>query len=475
MVRHLRSISFRLLLVVTFLVILSGVFFLLAFGSQTAPTMFSAGFMALGASLFSFLFWRRAGEEKEAAILRDQLEKSALIMRIQQEKSTEIGAKIDSLHGKILLSKQQLESTFDAITDGICVLSPNLVIQRVNRAYAEVVNMPIRDLLGRKCYHVFWHSKTPCQNCPTLHAVKSGNIRVRQAMTKTEDERTSFYEMSSFPIKDDKGMVLHVIETVHDITEQRQLTEQLIRTEKLSTIGIMTAGIAHEMNNPLSGISGNAANMLQMPDKYGLNEKGVQRVRTMLEASERATRIMRNLLDLSRHHEGEMVYADLNSVIINAMGKIHLPGYGHVVKEFKKSEKIPPMRCDPVKMEQVMINIMTNAFYAIEEKQEALAAVLLPEKAAEFVGRIFVTTQYRNGKILVSIEDNGTGIPEEKKKHIFDPFFTTRPPGKGTGLGLSISYKIIAEYNGKIWAENSETGGAQFFIEVPAARMESVE
>jgi len=229
------------------------------------------------------------------------------------------------------------------------------------------------------------------------------------------------------------------------------------------------------MNNPLSGISGNAANKLQMPEKYGMNEKGVQRVRAMLEASERATRIMRNLLDLSRHHEGEMAYADLNSIIINAMGKIHLPGYGRVVKEFRKTEKIPPLRCDPVKMEQVMINIITNAFYAIEEKQESLAATLLPEKAAEFIGRIFVATQYRNGTILVSIEDNGTGIPEEKKKHIFDPFFTTRPPGKGTGLGLSISYKIVAEYNGKIWAENSETGGARFFIEVPAARMESVE
>ncbi len=471
----LRLLGFRVLLILTFLLVASSSCFALALRRAGSPVLLAAaaGLLALGTGLFLYLLWRWRHEQTETVLLRDQLEKSALIMRMQQEKSSQIGEKIDSLHSKILMSKQQLESTFDAITDGICVLDEDLVIQRVNRAYSELVNMPIRDLLGRKCFHVFWHSKTPCRNCPTLHTIGSGNIRVRQAMNKTEPDHTSFYEMSSFPIKDHTGKVIHVIESIHDVTEQRQLTEQLIRTEKLSTIGIMTAGIAHEMNNPLSGISGNASNMLQMPDKYGLNEKGVQRVRAMLEASERATRIMRNLLDLSRHHEGEMVFSDLNAIIINALGKIHLPGYGRIVKEFRKADNIPPLRCDPVKMEQVMINIITNAYYAIEDKRESLAATLLPEKAAEYIGRIFVQTQCRAGRIQIQIEDNGNGIPEDRKKHIFDPFFTTRPPGKGTGLGLSISYKIVAEYNGKIWAENSPAGGAQFFIEVPAAKMES--
>ena len=408
----------------------------------------------------------------ECNILKDQLDKSALLLSKQQEHTRKINEQVTSLNSRILLSKQQLESTFDAIYDGICVLDKKLTIQRVNQAYSRLVNTPIRDLLGRKCYNVFLHSKRPCNNCPTLDTINSGEIKIRKTITRIEKDHTYHYEISSYPVKDESGKLAHVIESIHDVTEQRQMNEQLIRSEKLATIGIMTAGIAHEINNPLSGISGNVANMLQKPEKYGLNEKGIDRLGSMLEASERATRIMRNLLDLSRHTEGELIFADINEITTNALGRIHLPGYSQIIKEIHACKELLPVRCDPVKIEQVIINLLTNASYAIEEKKQYYKKHN-SERKDTYQGLIYIQTQRQENKALVIVEDNGIGVSEDKMKHIFDPFYTTRPPGQGTGLGLSVSHKIVAEHGGKIWAEQGKKG-AQFFLELPFDRVTSI-
>jgi PAS domain S-box-containing protein len=416
--------------------------------------------VVLSLGIFTCIWQWGKQQAVENEVLKDQLEKSALIMTRQQEKTRLIGEKIDSLHNRILTSKEQLESTFDAISDGICVLDKDLTIQRVNRAYASLVNMPLRDLLGRKCYHVFWHTKGACENCPANSTFESGLASPHQAMAKPENDKTFHYEMSSYPVKDNRGQVFNVIESIRDVTEQRLLTEQLIRSEKLSTIGIMTAGIAHEMNNPLSGISGNAANMLQMPEKYGINDKGVLRIRSMLEASERATLIMKSLLDLSRPQERQFIFTDLGNIISNALTRIHLPGYNSIRKEIKVEKAIPPIQCDAVKIEQVFINIFTNAYYAIQEKQKTVQ---------NHIGSIVISIERSGSNVLVMVEDNGAGVPADKMKHIFDPFYTTRPPGQGTGLGLSISHKIISEHDGKIWAQNGKEG-AQIFIQLPFPR-----
>ncbi len=458
-----------LLFLIAFIFTIAFLFVMLMLEVNTKIASFLSSLFFTLTSLLLLYRARLNKSNKENLLLKKQITKLNDTFNKQQKSSIKSTQKIEVLHNNILLSKQHLESTFDAISDSICVLDKNFNILRVNESYSKLVKLPIRNILGQKCYKVFFNSDKPCKNCPTIETFETGKTHIRKEMTKEIKDRRFFYEIKSSPVNDDYGKPVNVIESIHDITEERNINMQLIRSEKLATIGIMTAGIAHEMNNPLSGISGNLSNMLNLPEKYGINEKGIARLKSMLEASTRATKIMRGLLDLSHPVEKQIIYADINDIITGAIEKIHFPGYRNIEKDITTAD-IPPIRCDPTNIEQVILNILTNAFYAIEEKIEGLKKELGKDDI-DYVGKIKIQIKKHGNNALVIIEDNGTGIPEKIAKHLFDPFFTTRSPGKGTGLGLSICNKIILEHGGRIWNEE-KSGGSKFLIELPFKRMD---
>jgi signal transduction histidine kinase len=228
----------------------------------------------------------------------------------------------------------------------------------------------------------------------------------------------------------------------------------------------MTAGIAHEMINPLSGISGTVTNMLKAPDKYGLNPKGVQRVSTLRDAAGRATMIMKDLLHLSRKEEGTSVLTDINTIVRKAVNAVQLKGMSSIEYKLLLEKTMPMVLCDPVKIEQVVINITTNAVQSIVEKRERLALA-----GKEHNGMIIISTQPVDGMVHIDIIDNGMGISDDVKGKIFDPFFTTRAPGEGTGLGLSVCHRIVEEHNGRIVVE-SNNGLTTFSIILPVHKRE---
>jgi signal transduction histidine kinase len=238
--------------------------------------------------------------------------------------------------------------------------------------------------------------------------------------------------------------------------------EQLIRSEKLATIGTMTAGIAHEMINPLSGISGTVTNMINAPQKYGINEKGKQRLSTLMDAVARATMIMKDLLHLSRKEDATTVLTDINTVIVKAVNAVQLKGFPQIEYKMLLEKSLTRVLCDPLKIEQVIINMVTNAVQSIMEKSETMAL-----KGTGHNGLIIISTQHVDNEVHIDIIDNGMGIPSDIKGKIFDPFFTTRSPGEGTGLGLSVCHRIIEEHNGTIVVE-SNGGLTTFSIHLPA-------
>jgi len=142
----------------------------------------------------------------------------------------------------------------------------------------------------------------------------------------------------------------------------------------------------------------------------------------------------------------------INNSILKLFNKFAPKIYESVVKK-EKYETAPKISID----------------YAIMEKKERLS-ITAPGMGDQYIGQMLIRTQKNDANTLISIEDNGAGIPVDKKEQIFDPFYTTRPPGQGTGLGFSISHKIMAEHGGRIWADNAPGGGAQFFIELPFNR-----
>jgi two-component system, NtrC family, sensor kinase len=370
---------------------------------------------------------------------------------------------------QIRISKQQLETIFDAITDAICIVDRDFSIVRVNKNYAFQVGLPIKKILGNRCCQIFWKCDDVCEDCPAKMTFATGETVLKKRYMKKSPEEVRYYDVSAYPVNGTDGTVVHVIELIRDMTDEKRIFEQLIRSEKLAGIGIMTAGIAHEMNNPLSGISGTAVNLLQMPDKYGLNEKGISRVTTILDSAARATAIMKDLLHLSRKHDNTRVMIDLNATIIKTVNAIHLRGASEIQRRYNLDDTLPLLTCDPLKIEQVVLNVVTNAIQSIQERQEKNAA-----EGKEYSGLLIISTQRQDDHILVTVTDNGIGIPEKIRSKIFDPFFSTRPTGQGTGLGLSVSHRIIEEHGGRLFFECIDDL-VVFSIELPIEMKSNLE
>jgi two-component system NtrC family sensor kinase len=409
------------------------------------------GCILLGTIVFALVNYRAVKKKNR------QLEQA---LRAQAEKPD--GALAD----KIKLSKKQLETAFDAITDYICAIDREYKIVRVNKSYAGFVKLPIREILGRQCYEVFWKLSAPCERCPAGRTFLQGTPETNQRFSQRDLMNVRYFNVGTYPVAGADGATENVIEYIRDVTEEKNIMEQLIRSEKLATIGTMTAGIAHEMINPLSGISGTVTNMLKAPDKYGLNPKGVQRVSTLRDAAARATMIMKDLLHLSRKEEGTSVLTDINTIVRKAVNAVQLKGMSSIEYKLLLEKTMPMVLCDPVKIEQVVINITTNAVQSIVEKRERLALA-----GKEHNGMIIISTQPVDGMAHIDIIDNGMGISDDVKGKIFDPFFTTRAPGEGTGLGLSVCHRIVEEHNGRIVVE-SNNGLTTFSVILPVHKRE---
>jgi two-component system, NtrC family, sensor kinase len=364
----------------------------------------------------------------------------------------------------IQVSKRELETVFDAIDILICIVDINLNIVRVNKGYAGFVGQEIKALLGKKCHEIFFNCSSQCADCPCLDTFKTGRAVVKKRFVKKTPEDIRYFEVKTFPVLDSSGKLIHVIEFIKDVTDEKRMLEQLIRSEKLASIGVMTAGIAHEMNNPLSGISGTAVNLLEKPEKYGLNDKGVSRIGAILESAARATVIMKDLLHLSKKNESVHVMVDLNKLLIKTTNAIHLEGASDILKKFVLDESLPLVHCDPSRIDQVIINVVTNAIQSILEKKRQMLI-----EGKKYVGRIVVGSQKQLTTALITVIDNGIGINPDIRRKIFDPFFSTKPAGQGTGLGLSVCHRIIEEHLGKIYFDSIDET-TKFSIELPLER-----
>ena len=252
-----------------------------------------------------------------------------------------------------------------------------------------------------------------------------------------------------------------VLGIIMDATERRQIEKQLMETremliqsEKLSAIGTLAAGVAHEILNPLNIISMNIQTM-------GLTEWPPDKTRQMLavcqQQVERIERISRDMNQFARTSTKEIAPGDLNTVIDKVfnliMPKIRV---SHVKVQMQLRPDMPSLALDQNKIGQVTMNLVNNALDAMEGKEEKILRV---ETSLE--------TSAEGNFVRAVFSDTGTGIDEGNLKKIFNPFFTTKEPGKGTGLGLSITYGIVQEHGGKIRAENNDRGGASFIIELP--------
>ncbi len=234
--------------------------------------------------------------------------------------------------------------------------------------------------------------------------------------------------------------------------ELKSSQEQLLQSAKLAAVGQLVSGVAHEVNNPLMAISGNAEMLLKKTE----DEKLRKRLRTIYNETGRAIAIVRNLLSFARKRDLEKINVSIHEVIDSI---VQLRSYDMSLEDIEVetvfAPDLPDVLADFQQMQQVVLNLMINAEWAIKARGDG--------------GKVTIRTERADDMVKVIMEDDGTGIPENIQDRVFEPFFTTKDVGEGTGLGLSICYGIINDHNGQISVESKEGKWTRFTILLPIA------
>jgi len=270
-------------------------------------------------------------------------------------------------------------------------------------------------------------------------AIASGNL----------DYRLSPDKISGFDMLDEAFNDMS--KSLKDRDERLQKAhEQLTRSEKLTALGEMAAGVAHEINNPLGGILLYGNLVLEDIPEDGATRENMKKI---IHQTNRCKNIVQGLLDFSRTPTGDMLHLQINDVVRTALNLVKDQALFHGIEvETRFAENLPEVNGDPSRLEQVFLNLFINAADSMKEKG----------------GRLGITTSSTADRVKVIITDTGKGIDREYLPHIFEPFFTTKDPGQGTGLGLSIAYGVIKRHNGFIDAESAPGKGTTFIVSLPS-------
>jgi two-component system NtrC family sensor kinase len=353
-------------------------------------------------------------------------------------------------------AKEQWETAFDALSEGIAVVDTEGRVRRANRALAGLLAVPLPALIGASLSEALLGTSHALADL--LAATRRGE-RIAPLVARSERLQRAI-RVNAARIAG-AGFEQSVVVLVEDVTEQQALETQLVQSEKLAAVGQLVSGVAHELNNPLTSIAGLSEFLLEQKE---LGKKDRGHLQVIQEQAERAGRIVRNLLTFARKGTAEQTPVDLNDVIRRTLS---LMSYDLKLNDItvtrELSSVLPEVLGDRHGLQQVVLNLITNAAQAMAENPR------------EKPRRITVATWF-DGQVHLRVADTGPGIPETIVHSVFTPFFTTKEPGKGTGLGLSITYSIVESHGGHITVEHpiASDAGAAFRVDLPPAPADAV-
>jgi signal transduction histidine kinase len=362
--------------------------------------------------------------------------------------ANQISLSLERIDAQQKAERAQLASLAESLDDGIALVDESLRLTSLNRAAKE----QIASLLSRGVREGDSLADTPLAELaraalstqkPTQRRELPGGV--------TSGARRYVVGMAAPLAGSPEGSAAVIV--LRDMTEERLMQERLLQSEKMVSVGQLVSGVAHELNNPLTGIMGFAQLLLQRD----LDDTTKRDMETIYAEAERAAKIVQNLLSFARRRRAEKELVNLNSLLERVL---ELRNYDLRVKnidlELDLDEKLPDTMVDADQIQQVFLNLIINAEQAM--------------LSARGEGKLTVRTRRHDGSIRISFHDDGPGMEPETLRRIFDPFFTTKDTGEGTGLGLTISYGIIDDHSGRIWAESQPGRGATFIIELPVVQ-----
>ncbi len=352
--------------------------------------------------------------------------------------------------------RREIQALLDGITDLMVVLSEDLKIQSVNHVFKKWY--PDEEPKGRFCYELFHQKSAPCDQCPVLQSLDRDEITKALRIYKMGDKQRHF-ELLASPLKTQPTGERNVLLFKRDVTLEKEYQNQFYQAEKMATVGTLAAGVAHEINNPLTAINGFAEGLKR---RLGLIHDQVdsevyddfsEYTDTIIKECLRCRDIVQTLLTFSRPIAASLQPINVNRCVEDTLFILqhHFKEQCNITLKTDLANDLPMITGDESQLKQVIINLFTNAL-----------------DATCGGGSIQIKT-YREetGGIVLIVKDTGCGIPLDQQDKLFEPFFTTKPVGKGVGIGLSTCYSIVKNHDGEISVTSEEGKGSSFTIRIP--------
>ncbi len=356
--------------------------------------------------------------------------------------------------------QNEIQALLNGLTDMMLVLTRELIILRANHVFRDF--FADRKITGTNCYQLLANRSSPCNDCPVLTALQTDST-VKTSLIHEINDNFYHFDIIATPLELAGMKTVQVF--YRDTTRDKKLQAKYNQAEKMATVGALAAGVAHEINNPLSAIQGFAEGIRRRLHRIeGTIDNEIlqdfqEYINIILGECSRCSTIVRTLLSFSRPQATSINPLDINSSIQDTLFllKHRLQEKPGIYLQLDLARDLPLITGDEAQLKQVIINLCSNAVDAIGEQ-----------------GTLHITTQKskknnRDG-VEFTVKDSGCGIVPEIREKLFEPFFTTKPVGKGVGIGLSTCYSIVNNHQGEINVE-SETGkGAAFTVFLPETR-----
>ena len=354
---------------------------------------------------------------------------------------------------ELLDGRNRLQAIIDGIPHPIYTISDEWQVMAVNQSKVASLELPMQTLAGQKCYQLFFARLSPCEHCHAAATLKEREAKRWSLRLVDEVHQVREWDINAYPIPGSTSDATQAVVVWQDRTEERQLENSLMQAGKLAAIGQLAAGVAHEINNPLTAITANAQ-MLQM--SVPQESEHFESVDLIVKASDRAAKVVRGLLDFARQTQYEFEPSDINDSILEALSLVSYQfASAHIDVHPYLADDLPEIEASWEHLQSVWLNLFINA-------RDAVLDVAGDR-------RIDISTQMEpeDEYVLVTISDNGRGMTEAELGRVFEPFFTTKSPGQGTGLGLATCHRIVEQHGGQIEVVSQPDHGASFFIRLP--------
>jgi two-component system, NtrC family, sensor kinase len=351
---------------------------------------------------------------------------------------------------ELLESRNTLQALIDGIPQPIYTIDDHWHLVAINKSKADELSATRDSLVGQICFRALHDRDRPCEHCLVAETLSHEQARMWIVRWLGADHLPREWQVNAYPIPGTQASSARAVIVWQDRTDERRLENSLMQAEKLAAIGQLAAGVAHELNNPLTAVNANAQMLkMVMPP----SDENFESVDLIARAGERATKVVRGLLDFARKEHYSFVAGDVNESILGALDLIgyQLQSAGiEVIRQIDKD--LPHIVASWEHLKSVWLNLLLNARDALQEKPG--------ERQIEIVTRRGMVPN----QIQVLIHDNGKGISPAETAHIFEPFYTTKEPGKGTGLGLATCHRIIAQHGGEISVASLPGEGTTFVV-----------